>query len=52
MNKFLIIDSLIRKINTGKELMAQFPQNRAEYLDETLHYSQLLYEMLKETMIP
>lgn len=52
LSKFLQIDSLLRKINTGKEMMAMFPQNRAEYLDETLHYSRILYDLLKESVLP
>lgn len=52
MNRLLLIDSLMRKIQLGKEMMAQFPANRTEYLDETLHYSKILYEVLKESMLP
>lgn len=52
LNRLLMIDSLMRKIEVGKEMMAQFPANRAEYLDETLHYSKLLYDLLKESVLP
>lgn len=52
LSKLLQIDSLLRRINTGKEMIAMFPQNREEYLDETLHYSKLLFDLLKEGMLP
>jgi hypothetical protein len=42
----------MKKIKLGKEMMEEFPQNRTEYLDETLHYSKLLYDLLKESVLP
>jgi hypothetical protein len=52
MNRVYMIAQLLKRIKTGKELMAEFPANRAEYLDETLHYSKLLYELMKESVLP
>lgn len=52
MSKIMLIHQLMKKIKLGKELMAEFPDNRAEYLDETLRYSKILYDIMKESMLP
>jgi hypothetical protein len=52
MNRIYMINQLMKRINVGKELMEEFPANRAEYLDETLHYSKLLFDLLKESALP
>ena len=52
MNKVYMISQLMKKIKLGKEMMTQFPENRAEYLEETLTYSKALYLLLKESVLP
>lgn len=49
---FKIVGVLCRKIKNGSDLMKEFPQYREEYLDETLHYSTILYDILKESVMP
>lgn len=51
MNRIYMISQLMKKIKLGKELMKEFPENRAEYLEETLNYSKILYQLVKESVL-
>jgi hypothetical protein len=41
-----------RKIKNGAELMKEYPEYRDEYLEETLEYSKILYQIMKEVTLP
>lgn len=52
MNKIWMIKELSKRIANAKELMVQFPSAREEYLEEALKYSHIIYELMKESVLP
>lgn len=52
MNRIYMIHQLAKRIKLGRELIAEFPENRAEYIEETLEYSKILYQLIKESALP
>jgi hypothetical protein len=43
---------LSKRVANGTEIIKQFPQYRAEYIEETSEYSKVLYQLLKEMTLP
>jgi hypothetical protein len=52
MNKVFLIKELYKRIDNASLLMKQFPSAREEYLEEALRYSQIVYELMKESVLP